>query len=131
MWTIALSLALAASLLGLAALALLCLRLRRQCADDEENRQTFTTLADMAPAGIWRTDDKGRCIYVNRAWEETAGITDWKGDGWAAALHPDDHERVVKGLMTSVAREEKVDMEWRWLRPDGSSIWVKGIGAPA
>ena len=130
MWTIALSLALAACLFGLAALAILCLRLRRQCADDEENRQTFTTLADMAPAGIWRTDDKGRCIYVNRAWEETAGITDWEGDGWAAALHPDDHERVVKGLMTSVAREEKVDMEWRWLRPDGSSIWVKGIGAP-
>ncbi|MGB3166760.1 MAG: PAS domain-containing protein, partial [Alteraurantiacibacter sp.] len=130
MTTLILSLALGASLLVLAGVGFVHYRLRRVWMAQDETRQTFTALADVAPAGIWRTDAKGRCIYVNKAWEDVTGLTEWEGDGWAAAIHPEDHERVIKSLMTSVAREENVDMEWRWRRPDGSTVWVKGLGAP-
>ncbi|WP_165853474.1 PAS domain-containing hybrid sensor histidine kinase/response regulator [Aurantiacibacter aquimixticola] len=123
-------LALVASSVAAFAFATLYFRQRAEREEDEQAALSFTTLADVAPAGIWRTDARGQCIYVNRAWEESAGLTDWEGDRWARALHPDDYDDVMSALMTAVAREERIDTEWRWLRPDGSTVWVKGIGAP-
>ena len=96
----------------------------------EQEDASFYSLADVAPAGIWRTDANGRCLYVNKAWEKVTGITDWEGDGWAAALHPDDAERVRNRLMSAIAREEQFEAEWRWLRQDGSVVWVTGLGGP-
>ena len=92
--------------------------------------QSFYTLADIAPAGIWRTDARGQCLYVNKAWEEMAQLTDWEGEGWANALHPDDAERMFATFMTAVAKEAKFEAEWRWQRPNGESYWVKGMGMP-
>ena len=93
---------------------------------------SFKTLADVAPAGIWRTSPDGQCIYVNKAWEEQTGLTDgaWLGHAWSNAIHPDDRERVFGNWAATVARREKFRDEWRWMRPDGSTMWVLTLGAP-
>ena len=93
---------------------------------------SFQTLAEVAPAGIWRTSPDGRCIYVNKAWEEQTGLTDgaWLGHAWSKAIHPDDRERIFATWSATVARRERFRDEWRWLRPDGTSMWVLTLGAP-
>lgn len=116
----------------LAGLCLALLARRRSLVPLAANRtdMSFETLAAVAPAGIWRTDAQGQCQWVNKAWEDMTGLTDWRGEGWGTALHPDDRERLFASFMTAVARRERFEDEWRWLRPDGSSLWVRGLGAP-
>lgn len=112
--------------------AALYLRARATLEKDERAARSFYTLTQVAPAGIWRTDPNGMALFVNTTWEEMTGMTDkaWLGAGWSNALHPADKDRVFSNLMGSVARREKFEDEWRWRRPDGSSFWVKGLGAP-
>ena len=93
---------------------------------------SFRTLGEIAPAGIWRADARGRCTYVNKAFTEMTGLRDgeWLGDGWARAVHPDDRESSFRSWKQAVANKENFRAEWRWLRPDGSSMWVATLGAP-
>ncbi len=93
---------------------------------------SFRTLAENSPAGIWRTDPHGQCVYVNPAWEEMAGMLDgeWKGNGWADALHPDDRARVFESFSNAVANLTKFEEQLRWSHPNGSVMWVRTLGAP-
>lgn len=98
----------------------------------EESERTFHTLANVAPAGIFRTDANGMCNYVNDAWRRLTGLNDgqWEGTGWATALHPDDAQRVFNAWGDAVAQRRLFREEWRWLRPDGSIVWVDTVGRP-
>ena len=105
---------------------------RRMIGDHGHGAISFRTLAEVAPAGIWRTLPNGECIYVNKAWLEMTGQEDgdWQGHGWANALHPDDRERVSANWFEAISRKEIFHEELRWLRPDGTSLWVMCRGAP-
>ena len=108
------------------------LRLRNQRAEAVAADVSFRTLADVSPAGMWRTDPQGRATFVNRAWEDMTGLTDgaWKGEAWAQAIHPADRERVFAQWKEAVEFRSRFRAEWRWQRPDGSSLWVITLGAP-
>ena len=97
-----------------------------------ESERKFQTLADLAPAGIFRTDGEGNCNYVNNTWLCLTGFSDesWMNDGWASALHPDDRDRVYAAWAAAVAERRDFRQEWRWVRKDGSISWVDGIGRP-
>ncbi|MBB6274274.1 PAS domain S-box-containing protein [Pedobacter cryoconitis] len=41
----------------------------------EDNETGFTTIADQIPFMVWRSDEDGRCIYVNRKWVEFTGVS--------------------------------------------------------
>ncbi|WP_066477756.1 MULTISPECIES: PAS domain S-box protein [unclassified Sphingomonas] len=92
----------------------------------------FQTLANLAPAGIFRTDAAGSCTYVNQAWLGLTGLGDgdWQGDGWAAALHPDDRDRVSAAWREAVSERTVFREEFRWRKPDGSIVWVDTVGRP-
>lgn len=93
---------------------------------------SFRTLAEVSPAGMWRTTADGMCTYVNPAWLKATGLDDgaWQGTGWADALHPADAERVATSFAAAVAKGEIFHDQWRWLRPDGEAPWVLCMGAP-
>lgn len=97
-----------------------------------ESERRFQTLANLAPAGIFRTDADGKCSYVNDAWLALTGFTDngWMDDGWAKALHPEDKHRIFAAWASSVADRRDFREEWRWVRPDGSISWVDSLGRP-
>lgn len=105
-------------------------RLALEALRDSERK--FQTLADLAPAGIFRTDGQGNCNYVNASWLGLTGFVDdgWMNDGWASALHPDDRDRVFAAWESAVAAQRDFREEWRWVRKDGSISWVDGIGRP-
>ena len=92
----------------------------------------FETLTLVSPVGIFRSDPTGYTTFVNPKWLELSGLTSEEsiGFGWLKAVHPDDREQLeirwnsdVKSRLSSIA-------EYRFLRPDGSIVWVIGNAVP-
>ena len=83
-----------------------------------------------APVGIVETDASGARIFVNDRWCELAGMSRnvALGDGWLAALHPADRDRVATEWKKAIDEHREFSQEYRFLRPDGSIVWVAGAG---
>ena len=83
-----------------------------------------------APVGILETDATGARIFVNDRWCELAGMTREAalGDGWLAAIHDADRDRVASEWMKAIDARREFSQEYRFRRPDGSIIWVAGVG---
>jgi PAS domain S-box-containing protein len=88
--------------------------------------ERFETLAEIAPVGIFRTDAAGRCTYANPRWGEIAGMTPAaaRGDGWLAAIDPDDRERILREWEEAASDGRPLQTECRFRHPDGSVTWV-------
>jgi PAS domain S-box-containing protein len=93
---------------------------------------TFRALAEAAPQPLWAADRDGRLTYVNPAWVSFTGrpAGELLGDGWVAAVHPDDLERVRAALRRAVAESRTVDVIHRLRRFDGAFRWIHCHGAP-
>ena len=103
---------------------------------------TSTTEADLAqqshralriaPVGIFQTDALGACMFVNDRWCELSGIGREAalGQGWLAAIHPDDRARVTSEWNAAIDERRDFSLEYRFQRPDGSVLWVAGTATP-
>ena len=96
-----------------------------------ESEEKFRTLTTHAPVGIFLTDLKGDCYFVNRHWCAVSGLTpeQAKGKGWQRALHPDDRDRVAAEWRAAVERGRPFNSEFRFLQPRGTVIWLQGSAA--
>ncbi len=106
-------------------------RIRAQTAK-QDREDMFMYLASIAPVGIYLTDADGNCTYVNARWCSMAGMSPAQalGTGWAAALHPDDQQRVAGEWAAMVQSDDKVwRAEYRFLAPGGVTTWVFGVAA--
>ncbi len=88
----------------------------------------FRTLARHAPVGIFQTDAQGSCVYVNERWSALAGLTSAEaaGDGWNAALHPEDRVAIFAEWQAFSRGEREFALEYRFLHRDGRVVWVAG-----
>jgi PAS domain-containing protein len=48
------------------------------------------------------------------------------GQGWAKTLHPEDRDRVIGEWERAVKENRMFKSEYRWLRRDGTCVWVLG-----
>lgn len=96
------------------------------------SEQTFHFLADVAPVGIFRTDESGKTLYVNSKWCEISGMSyeEALGNGWIRSIHPDDRESVINGWSKALKERIGSYSEYRFLRPDNSIAWVIGRSIP-
>lgn len=94
------------------------------------SEQRYSTLADTAPVGIFRTDTQGNCLYGNERSFTMIGQTQNQsmGMGWSETLHPEDRERVIAAWYETVQQDLPFSCEYRFLRPDGTMLWVYGQG---
>jgi diguanylate cyclase (GGDEF)-like protein/PAS domain S-box-containing protein len=73
-----------------------------------------------------------RMFYVSPAYEEIWGRTCEslyaEPDSWADSIHPEDHDRVLASFINGMARG--FDHEFRILRPDGETRWLRVRGFP-
>ncbi|WP_013324044.1 PAS domain-containing protein [Gloeothece verrucosa] len=94
----------------------------------QESELNYTSLAEIAPIGIFRTDTQGYCVYVNPRWCEIAGLTseEAKGKGWEQVLHPDDDDEVSAQWYRSVEENRLFQLEYRFKRPNGEIRYVYG-----
>ena len=97
----------------------------------DSKEHIFQALTEHTPVGIFVSDAQGRCQYVNERWCELAGMTCEQalGDGWSAALHPDDKERVLGEWSKASEAGESSTVEYRFLRPDGGTSWIQGFAS--
>ncbi|MEX0800394.1 MAG: PAS domain S-box protein [Dehalococcoidia bacterium] len=104
----------------------------RALAELGRKEEEFRTLASVSPALIFRADSEGNCTYVNERWREFSGLSRGAalGRGWAAALHPEDRDRVIAQFLEAAEKSAVWQTEYRFVRPDGSCAWVKGAAAP-
>uniref|UniRef100_B8HNN2 histidine kinase n=1 Tax=Cyanothece sp. (strain PCC 7425 / ATCC 29141) TaxID=395961 RepID=B8HNN2_CYAP4 len=96
------------------------------CLRDREQR--YGSLISTAPVGFFWTDAEGECIYANDRWCEIAGLSleAAEGQGWQAAIHPEDRERVRAEWQQAIQESRPFQLEYRFQRPDGAVIWVYG-----
>ncbi|MGG6268971.1 response regulator [Leptolyngbya sp. AN10] len=93
-----------------------------------KSQSQFAALAAAAPVGIFRTDVKGHCIYVNDRFCEISGVTveDALGIGWSRALHPQDRHPILSIWGQAINQQKAFSAEYRFQRADGSIVWVGG-----
>jgi PAS domain S-box-containing protein len=98
----------------------------------KESQQLFQTLSQVSPVGIFRTKPDGYTTYVNPKWQELSGLTfdEAVGFGWLQAVHPEDREQVEGRWNSDVHLQESSIAEYRFLRADGSVVWVMGNAVP-
>jgi diguanylate cyclase (GGDEF)-like protein/PAS domain S-box-containing protein len=82
----------------------------------------------IAPVGIFQTDGHGKRTFVNDRWCEMSGMPREAavGEGWMAAIHPDDRALVEIEWKAAVEERRDFALEYRFLRPDGAIVWVAG-----
>jgi PAS domain S-box-containing protein len=86
----------------------------------------FRTLATASPIGLFCADAQGRCSYTNPRWQEMSGLTFEQslGEGYVAAIHPDDRPRVVRECGLAAAAAE-APVEFRLLTARGETRRVE------
>lgn len=100
---------------------------RRQ--DDAYFRQISENISD----ALWLLEPyKNGVFYINRAYEEIWGRSAASiyadPQAFVNSLHPDDHDRVLKGLSARMMGD--YDVEYRIVRPDGTTRWVRDRAFP-
>jgi PAS domain S-box-containing protein len=97
-----------------------------------ESEQRYQILAKISPVGIFRTNPDGATTYVNAKWCEMSGLSvdEALGQGWLHAVHPDDRETLGRGWQASTQLQEASSTDYRFLRPDGTVVWVMGQAIP-
>ncbi|ASB49697.1 ATP-binding protein [Alkalitalea saponilacus] len=97
-----------------------------------ESEKLFHKLAEISPVGIFRTRANGYTTYVNPRWSELSGLSfsDALGDGWLRAVHPEDLDRVVSGWKQRTLDQQPSSVEYRFLKPDRTVVWVLGFAVP-
>lgn len=107
--------------------------LRRKAEDSVlESEHRYQTLTEVSPVGIFRTDASGSTTYVNQRWCEIAGISyqEAMGNGWLKAIHTEDSARLFEEWMYSMSKKKRTESEYRFVRPDGTIVWVIGQAIP-
>ncbi len=102
-------------------------------ASDPDEQFERVIHAGQFPVGVFRTDLDGVCFGVNPRWCQLSGLTEEQslGFGWLQAIHPDDRDRVLLAQAEERARGRSLRIEFRLVRPDGSTTWVlsQAVGA--
>jgi two-component system cell cycle sensor histidine kinase/response regulator CckA len=100
---------------------------RRRLAELRREEALFRSIFESAPLGIVLTDAEGRPYECNPALERILGYTadELRTMRIADFTHPDDVEETNRALQAVVDGEvERVDFEKRYVRKDGSLVWV-------
>ncbi|MFC7419575.1 PAS domain S-box protein [Iodobacter arcticus] len=90
-----------------------------------------TAMFDCSPFAVLLADRNGQCCYVNEKWCLLFGLLrqDALGDGWLAAIHPEDQARVL-AMQAAVQQGRLVVLEYRLLRSDGLLVWISSSMLP-
>lgn len=95
-------------------------------ANPEEARR-YRLLAELLPQLIWTSEAGGACNYVGPQWTQYTGLSRAAllGNGWLAAVHPEDLPRLAKDATKHFASGTAIDIDFRIRRADGCYRWFK------
>lgn len=85
----------------------------------------LSRVVDALPGLVWTALPDGRIDFLNQRWCEYTGlgVAEARGDGWRAAVHPEDLPDLLTRWKSIMASGEPGDMEARLRRFDGAYRW--------
>ncbi len=89
--------------------------------------ELFVTVFESAPVGMVITDDEGRILRCNRAFEQIVGYkeNELSGNTFAQFTHPHDLAENLRLFKELVGKErDHFAMEKRYVLRDGAAAWV-------
>jgi PAS domain S-box-containing protein len=96
----------------------------------EESERKLRTLTETLPQLVWMTDAKGRQQFVSGRWFEYSGIEPSGEDTWAAMVHADDMQKIVKAWTGALDTGNPYSVEVRLKNKAGEYRWHFGQGEP-
>jgi diguanylate cyclase (GGDEF)-like protein/PAS domain S-box-containing protein len=83
-------------------------------------------ILDHAPDGCFEADAQGMITFVNRRWTDMTGqlSSEALGAGWAAMVHPEDRDRLLKNWKDTSTRGQTFAVECRVMDGDGGVRWL-------
>jgi two-component system cell cycle sensor histidine kinase/response regulator CckA len=97
------------------------------------SERLYRQLIDGLKEVIFQTDPQGRWSFLNPAWAELTGFPLNESLGRVALefVHPEDRQRFQESLQPLAERKaDHSRQEVRWLKRDGSSLWVEVFARP-
>src|SRR5882724_7054360 len=100
--------------------------------DAKHAERELHAVVDTIPAVVWSALPDGSNAYVNRRFEEYAGMSaeQLAGTGWHAATHSDDLQRHEGKWLDCVRTGDIFEDEVRFRRADGQYRWHLQRGVP-
>lgn len=107
--------------------------LRKSEAERRQEAAYFQQISDHINEALWlATVDQTQAFYVNpayeRIWGRSAASLYADPHSFIDSIHPEDRERVVAALPNQSSGH--YDAEYRVIRPDGTSRWVRDQAFP-
>jgi diguanylate cyclase (GGDEF)-like protein/PAS domain S-box-containing protein len=92
----------------------------------QQSETLFETLARLAPVGIFKTDAKGHCEYVNQRWQPITGMSDEdvRENRWKDAIYIDDQQRVSDEWKLTLNTHTPFNSQFRFQHRNGPVHWV-------
>ncbi|MDG2571190.1 PAS domain-containing protein, partial [Vibrio parahaemolyticus] len=100
--------------------------------DFKETETQFAVLAESLPQLVWSSRPDGSIDYVNRRWREFTGLSSEQllGNGWEAAVHPDDLPEVLQHWRRSLDAGQDYEWEYRVRTVAGDYEWFLSRAIP-
>lgn len=97
----------------------------------ESELRSRTLVNDVAQA-TWETNAEGVVRTDSLRWRDDTGqiFGEWLGYGWWDAFHPDDRRIAEQQWREAVAGGRNVNVEYRFMGPDGGWHWTNVRAAP-
>lgn len=92
----------------------------------------FRLLAESLPQIVWRSEPDGACSWLNSRWADYTGLSnqETRGEGWRAAVHPEDVPALVAAWSQGRQAGEPFEFEYRLRGRDGRYRWFLGRAEP-
>ncbi len=97
-----------------------------------ESEERFRNMADTAPVMIWVAGPDKLCTYFNKCCLDFTGqsLAEKIGNGWAAAIHPEDREEFLAIYSSSFDSRREFQATFRLRRADAEYRSVLTVGTP-
>lgn len=91
-------------------------------------KQQLETLVGLSSAGVYLTDAKGNCTYVDQRWCDMAGMKaeEALGSGWVKGIHPDHRHSVAERWYQAAQTNGEWNLEYHMVTPEGKTTPVLG-----
>ena len=96
----------------------------------EASEKDFRQLADSLPELVWTTDANGKQTFASKRWKEFTGLDPRDENTFAAIVHPDDLENVIRVWTESLQTGKPYKTELRIKSKEGEYNWFYANGTP-
>ncbi len=97
-----------------------------------ESEKRFRILFDDSPTGIYETDADGKCLMVNKRWQQLAGMSQEEalGDNWINGIFEEDRQQILDNWNKYAKSGKSWTQEYRFCDKEGNITWVYGVAKP-